>query len=143
MNDFDEPQHLGGEAQPQSLRSPILGRGGQHRRQHQQDENVSIIQLDYTFTHDPHQPPQRSGKPHTYTILTAIESMTGLCTAVLTSKKGYAPSSSATTSLDSEARLYEEHLTIRCRNIIDAVGQQSLQTSTFLQESHLLTHIRV
>ena len=72
----DEPQHLAGEAQPaQSLRSPVLpsqqeqdthslthqpyrswcrvcqqakGRGGQHRRQHQQEENVSIIQLDYT-----------------------------------------------------------------------------------------------
>ena len=43
------------------------GRGGQHRRQHQQDENISIIQLDYTFMHDPHQPPQHSGEPHTYT----------------------------------------------------------------------------
>ena len=49
---------------------------------------VSITQLDDTFTHNPHQPHQRSGKPHTYTILTAIESTTGLCTAVLTSKKG-------------------------------------------------------
>ena len=34
-------------------------RRGQHRRRHQQDENVSIIQLDCTFTHDSHQPPQR------------------------------------------------------------------------------------
>ena len=37
------------------------GRGGQHRRQHQQEENFSIIQLDCTFMHDPHQAPQRTG----------------------------------------------------------------------------------
>ena len=58
-------------------------------------ENVSITQLDHTFTHDPHQAPQRSSKPHTYTILTAIESTTDLCTAVLTSKKGYTPHQAA------------------------------------------------
>ena len=56
-----------------------------------QEENVIIAQLDYTFTNDPHQAPQRSGRPHTYTILTAIKSTTRLCTAVLTSKKGYTP----------------------------------------------------
>ena len=104
--------------QPQSLRSPTLpsqaeqdthslthqpfrswcraclqakGRGGQHWKQHEQEENISVTQLDYTFTRDPHQPPQRSRKPHTYTILTAIDSTTGLCTAVLTSKKDYTP----------------------------------------------------
>ena len=38
----------------------------------------------------------------------------------------YSTSSSTTTSLDSEARLYEEHPTVRCRNIIYAVGQHSL-----------------
>ena len=115
LTNSDEPQHLAGEAQqPQTLRSPILpsqqeqdthslthqpypsfantkGRGGQHRRQQQQKENISIIQLDYTFMHDPHQAPQRTGKPHTYTILTAIESTTGIGLAVLTSKKGYTP----------------------------------------------------
>ena len=37
--------------------------------QHQQEENISIIQLDYTFMHDPHQPPFVHGKPHTYTFL--------------------------------------------------------------------------
>ena len=119
----DEPQHLAGEAQPtQSLRSPVLpsqqeqdthslthqpypsccvrqqakGRGGQHRRR-QQEENISIIQFDYTFMHDPHQAPQRQGRQHTYTILTAmaIESTTGLGLAVLTSKKGYTPHQAA------------------------------------------------
>ena len=36
--------------------------------------------------------------------------------------------------LRSKAHLYKEHLTVRCRNSIDAVGQhQSLQTSTYLQ----------
>ena len=123
MNDIDEHQDLGSEAErPQSLRSPILpsqaeqdthslthqpfrswcrvcqqakGCGGQHRRQHQQEESVSIIQLDYTFMHDPHQPPQSSGKPHTCATLTAIESTTGLCTAALTSKKGYMPHQTA------------------------------------------------
>ena len=119
----DEPQHLAGEAQQaQTLRSPILpsqqeqdahslthqphrswcricqqakGRGCQHRRQYQQEENISIIQPDYTFMHDPHQAPQRTGRPHTYTILTAIESTTGLGLAVLTSKKGYTPHQAA------------------------------------------------
>ena len=64
-------------------------------RQHQQEEKVSVIQLDYTFTRDPHQPPQRPGKPHIYIILTATESMTGPCTALLTSKKGYVPHQAA------------------------------------------------
>ena len=41
--------------------------------------------------HDPHQATQCSGRQHTFTILTAIESSTGLCRAVLTSKKGYTP----------------------------------------------------
>ena len=119
----DEPQHHAGEALPaQSLRSPVLpsqqeqdthslthqpyrswcrvcqpakGRGGQHRRQHQQEENVSIIQLDYTFMRDPHQAPQRQGRQTTFTILTAIESTTGLGLAVLTSKKGYTPHQAA------------------------------------------------
>ena len=46
---------------------------------------------------------------------------------ILPSQAGlYATSSSTTTSLNSEARLYEEHLTIGCRNIIDAAGQHSL-----------------
>ena len=119
----DEPQHHAGEALPvQSLRSPILpseqeqdthslthqpyrswcrvcqqakGRGGQHRRQHQKEENVSIIQLDYTFMHDPHQAPRRQGQQHTFTILTAIESTTGLGLAVPSSKKGYTPHQAA------------------------------------------------
>ena len=83
----DEPQHLAGDAQQaQTLRSPILP---------SQEENISIIQLDYTFMHDPHQAPQRTGRPHTYTILTAIESTTGLGLAVLTSKKGYTPHQAA------------------------------------------------
>ena len=38
----------------------------------------------------------------------------------------HSTSSSTTTSLDCEARLYKEHLTIRCRNIIDAAGQHRL-----------------
>ena len=45
--------------------------------------------------HDPHQPPQRTGKPHTYAILTAIESTTGRELAGLTSKKGYTPHQAA------------------------------------------------
>ena len=44
---------------------------------------------------DPHQAPQRQGRQHTYTILTAIESITGLGLAVLTSKKGYTPHQAA------------------------------------------------
>ena len=40
--------------------------------------------------HDRHQAPQR-----TYTILTAIESTTGLGLTVLTSKKGYTPHQAA------------------------------------------------
>ena len=104
MSEIGEPQHLAREAQqPQSLHSPTLpsqaeqdthslthqlfrswcrvcqqakGRGGQHRRQHQQDENVRVIQLDCTFMHDPHQPPQRSGEPHTYTIRTVLSTVT-------------------------------------------------------------------
>ena len=119
----DEPQHFEGEAQPaQTLRSPILpsqqeqhahslthqpyrswcrvcqqakGRGGQHHRQHQQEENISIIQLDYMFMHNPHPAPQREGRQHTYTILTAVKSTTGLGLAVLTSKKGYTPHQAA------------------------------------------------
>ena len=57
-----------GETEP-PFRSPCWvckqakGRGGKYRWQHE-EENVSIIQLDYTFTHDPHQAPQRSGRPH-------------------------------------------------------------------------------
>ena len=77
--------------------------------------------------HDTHQAPQQSGKPHTYTILTAIESTMGLCTAALTSKKGYTPHQEApTTSLGCEAWLYKEHLTVGCGNIIDAIGQYNL-----------------
>ena len=37
------------------------GRGGQHCWQHQ-EENISSIQLDYPFMHDPHVPPQRPGR---------------------------------------------------------------------------------
>ena len=119
MNDIEDP--IGEAEKPQSLRSPVLplqseqdahalthqpfrswcrvcqqakGRVGQHRQQHQEGD-ISIIQLDYTFMYDPHQAPQQSGRPHTYTILTAIESTTGLCTAVLTSKKSYTPHQAA------------------------------------------------
>ena len=68
------------------------------------------MQLDYTYMHDPRVPPQRSGKQQTYTIFTAIETTAGLCTAVLTSKT--ASSSSTTTSLDRQARLHKQHLTV-------------------------------
>ena len=98
---FEDP--IGEAEKPQSLRSLVLppqheidahslthqpfrswccvcqqakGHGGQH-----QEENISIIQLDYTIMNDPCQAPQRSGRQYTYTILTAIESTTGLCTA--------------------------------------------------------------
>ena len=45
--------------------------------------------------HDPHQAPQPTRRPHTYTILTAIESTAGLGLAVLTLKKGYTPHQAA------------------------------------------------
>ena len=167
-------EDLIGEAEkPRSLRSPVLppqheidahslthqpfrswcracqqakGRGGQHRRQHQ-EENVSIIQLDYTFMHNPHQAPQCSGRQHTYTILTAIESTTAVDRTMYSSacfKQGLHSISSCTaTSLDC-ARLYEEHLTIRCRNIIDAAGQHHSGRPQLTYKSvTLLTHRRV
>ena len=153
MMNSDEPQHLAGEAQqPQTLCSPILpsqqeqdthslthqsyrswcrvcqqakGRGGQHRRQHQQDENVNIIQLDYTFMHDPgdpHQAPQRTGKPHTYTHGHRVYNWTRIGSAYV--KEGIHTTSSITTaSLDHQAWFYKERVTIRPRNLFDAVGR--------------------
>ena len=99
VNDIDDP--IDEAEKSQTLRSPILlpqreidtpslthqpfrswcqvcqqakDRGGQHRRQHQ-EEKINIIQLDYTFMQDPHQAPQRSGRQQTFTILTAIETL--------------------------------------------------------------------
>ena len=148
MNDIEDPIYE--PHKPQSLRSPVLppqheidahslthqqfhsssrlcqqskGRGAQYRRQHQ-EENVSITQLDYTFMHDPHQAPQRSG-PTTHlhhshchrTYYWIVYSSTYLEEGL------HSTSSCTTTSLDCEARLYKEHLAIRCRNIIDAARQ--------------------
>ena len=70
------------------------GRGGQHRRQHPEG-TFSIIRLDYALMHDPHVPPQRSGRQQTFASLTAVKTTAGLCTAVLTSKQGYAPHQAA------------------------------------------------
>ena len=120
MMNSDEPQHLAGEAQqPQTLRSPILpsqqeqdthaltqqpywswcrvcqqtkGHGGQHRRQRQQDESVSIIQLDYTFMHDPRQSISEDRQAsHLHDTHGHRAYITGLGVAVLTSQKGYRP----------------------------------------------------
>ena len=149
----DEPQHHSGEALPaQSLRSPILpsqqeqdthslthqpyrswcrvcqqakGRGGQHRRQHQQEENVSFIQLDYTFTRHPHQAPQRQGRQTTFTILTAIESTIGLRLAVLTSKKGYTPHQAAQLHRWIIKHGFTKSVLQSDHNISDAVGEYS------------------
>ena len=62
------------------------GRSGQHRRhQHQH----STIQLDYCFMHNPHTTATvLTKKPKNITILTMVETITGLCSAVITPRKG-------------------------------------------------------
>ena len=58
---------------------------GQHRRcQHQH----STIQLDYCFMHNPHSKvTSLTEKPKHITILTMVETIAGLCSAVITTKK--------------------------------------------------------
>ena len=170
LTNSDEPQHLAGEAQQaQTLRSPILpsqqeqdahsltrqpyrswcrvcqqakGRGGQHRRQHQQEENISITQLNYTFMHDPHQAPQRTGRPthlhDTYGHRVCNRTRIG---GAYFKERLYATSSSTTTSLDHQAWIYKKCVAIRPRNILDAIGEHSRhrpQTS-YKGQSTLLT----
>ena len=62
------------------------GRSGQHRRhQHQH----SVIQLDYCFMHNPHPTTTvLTDKPKNIVILTMVENITGLCSAVITPRKG-------------------------------------------------------
>ena len=62
------------------------GRNGQHRRhQHQH----STIQLDYCFMHSPHTTATvLTEKPKNITILTVVETITGLCSAIITPRKG-------------------------------------------------------
>ena len=111
------------------------GRGGQHRRQHH-EENISIIQLDHTFMHDPHQAPQRS-----YTILTAIELTTGLRTAV---KKVYTPNQGAQLHRWIVKHGFTKSIlqSQMLRHRSCSLSAPLRQTSTSLQECHLLTHIR-
>ena len=108
------------------------GRGGQHHRQHQQEENISIIQLDYTLMHDPHQAPQRTGRPHTFTILAAIESTPGLGLAVLTSKRGYTPHQAA-----------QRHRWIIKHGLTNSVLQSGHETSLMQLVSTVATGLKL
>ena len=59
MNDIEDP--VGETERPQSQSSPVLPPQSEIHRQHP-EENISVTQLHYTFMHDPHAPPQRSGR---------------------------------------------------------------------------------
>ena len=62
------------------------GRSGQHRRHQCQH---STIQLDYCFMHNPHTTTAvLTEKPKNIVILTMVETITGLCNAVITPRKG-------------------------------------------------------
>ena len=61
------------------------GRPAYHKRQPRDKE--SVIQMDYGFLQDPHLPPG-SPQQRPLTVLTMLETTTGLSNAILTTKKG-------------------------------------------------------